>query len=179
VLLGNGNGSFQAGKAYNTGGGFIEMAAGDFNGDGYPDLAAVGGLGATIFLNAADWGTAGPVPTGDARRTSVRLAADPRPPTVALLPPFGVLAGVSQFPADSTAEALRAEGPPPGQATAISEPSAGSPTSTAAVPMLSFSHVVDAVLAERSDALADVLGQPDGFGFVEMVGIVRKLGCNG
>src|ERR1035441_900668 len=39
VLLGNGDGTFQAAVNYGAGSGPISMAMGDFNGDGKPDLA--------------------------------------------------------------------------------------------------------------------------------------------
>jgi len=39
VLLGNGDGSFQAARNFGAGGGPRSVAAGDFDGDGLPDLA--------------------------------------------------------------------------------------------------------------------------------------------
>jgi hypothetical protein len=57
LLLGNGDGSFQPVQHYVPGGaGALAAAAGDFNGDGFPDLAVTGGPnGVAILLNAADW----------------------------------------------------------------------------------------------------------------------------
>src|SRR5260370_41205654 len=39
VLLGNGDGSFQAPQNFGAGGGPVSVAVGDFNGGGEPDLA--------------------------------------------------------------------------------------------------------------------------------------------
>ena len=39
VLLGNGDGSFQAARLFPAGGGPFSVAVGDFNGDSFPDLA--------------------------------------------------------------------------------------------------------------------------------------------
>jgi hypothetical protein len=65
VLLGNGDGTFQHPLSYAAG--FLGtgfLAAGDFNGDGYPDLAVAdpgdaAGVPSTvsILVNAADWST--------------------------------------------------------------------------------------------------------------------------
>jgi hypothetical protein len=57
VLLGNGDGTFTDAEIIPANSGAI--TTGDFNGDGFPDLAAAGG-GVSVLINAADWsGTAG------------------------------------------------------------------------------------------------------------------------
>ncbi|HEV3261566.1 MAG TPA: VCBS repeat-containing protein, partial [Gemmataceae bacterium] len=39
ILLGNGGGTFQPARNLDTGGNAVAVVAGDFNGDGIPDLA--------------------------------------------------------------------------------------------------------------------------------------------
>jgi hypothetical protein len=61
VLLGNGDGTFQSPLNYAAGFEAFYMAVGDFNGDGFPDLAVANNLGfggantVSVLLNAADW----------------------------------------------------------------------------------------------------------------------------
>ena len=50
VLLGNGNGTFQAQQTFATGYGPIAMVMGDVNGDGIPDLVVVNAVGDTISV---------------------------------------------------------------------------------------------------------------------------------
>ena len=50
VLLGNGNGTFQAPRAFPTGGGPTAVVVGDFNGDGIQDLATTDSQANTISL---------------------------------------------------------------------------------------------------------------------------------
>jgi FG-GAP-like repeat/Abnormal spindle-like microcephaly-assoc'd, ASPM-SPD-2-Hydin len=56
VLLGNGDGHFQAARSFATTGGGWDVAVGDFNGDGIPDIAATTALAQTvdIFLGKGD-----------------------------------------------------------------------------------------------------------------------------
>ena len=70
MYLGNGDGSFQA--AYQTGSSSTFpsiLASGDFNGDGLPDLAVLGGFAAqklapvTIFLNQGEGTYGTPITT--------------------------------------------------------------------------------------------------------------------
>jgi hypothetical protein len=53
ILLGNGDGTFQPTQGYLAGDSYL--AVGDFNGDGFPDLAVTNGDGVVVLLNAADW----------------------------------------------------------------------------------------------------------------------------
>jgi hypothetical protein len=56
VWLGNGDGTFQAAQSYAAGANPRSVAVGDFNGDGFPDLALADYLSNMIvLLNAGDW----------------------------------------------------------------------------------------------------------------------------
>ena len=50
ILLGNGNGSFQAAKSYPTDQAPKSVAVGDFNGDGIPDLVTANNFGTLSVL---------------------------------------------------------------------------------------------------------------------------------
>jgi len=50
VLLGNGDGSFQAAQNFGADNHPFSVAVGDFNGDGKPDLAVVNGYSANISV---------------------------------------------------------------------------------------------------------------------------------
>src|SRR5260370_2674137 len=54
VLLGNGDGTFQAAVSYAAGSAPRSMAVGDFNGDGKPDLAVANGCGINVLLGNGD-----------------------------------------------------------------------------------------------------------------------------
>ncbi len=57
ILLGNGDGTFKAGATFDSNQGFGQIATGDFNGDGIPDLVATNYFapgGATILLGKGD-----------------------------------------------------------------------------------------------------------------------------
>jgi hypothetical protein len=77
VLLGNGDGSFQAAQKFPGGGGVVDVAAGDFNLDGKPDLAAVdiGGNRITVLLNQFATTTTLSGPTGSTYGQSVSYTA--------------------------------------------------------------------------------------------------------
>jgi hypothetical protein len=53
--LGNGDGTFQAAQDYNAGSGAQFLAVGDFNGDGFPDLAVTAQGNVTVLINSARW----------------------------------------------------------------------------------------------------------------------------
>jgi hypothetical protein len=65
VLLGNGDGTFQAPTSYGVGSQPDQVMAADFNGDGFPDLAVnnFGSNSVSILLNDQIWGPA-PQPSG-------------------------------------------------------------------------------------------------------------------
>ena len=55
VLLGNGNGTFQAQKTFFVGGNFPNtVAVADVNGDGYPDLLVASASGLSVLLGNGD-----------------------------------------------------------------------------------------------------------------------------
>ncbi|HLJ93731.1 MAG TPA: VCBS repeat-containing protein [Gemmataceae bacterium] len=72
ILLGNGDGTFQAPQNYSTAA-TLAVAVGDFNGDGKADLASVGGQTLSIFLGNGD-GTFQPAASYAAGRFSQGLA---------------------------------------------------------------------------------------------------------
>jgi hypothetical protein len=77
VLLGNGDGSFQAPKDYAAGPSPVSMAVGDFNGDGTPDLAVTDAASnsVTVLLNAADWDGRPPAGPSKLQRPAVQRPA--------------------------------------------------------------------------------------------------------
>src|SRR5262249_19175487 len=93
VLLGNGDGSFRFGFAYNFDGGATSLAVGDFDHDGSPDLAIAGG-DVSILINDRNWGGLAPRPPcshGGPRSASPTAhpapSQPPAPPPRPPLPP--------------------------------------------------------------------------------------------
>jgi hypothetical protein len=60
VLLGNGDGTFQAGGTFSTGRGSGSLVVGDFNGDGILDLAMLSSDGVTVMLGSGEGGFGAP-----------------------------------------------------------------------------------------------------------------------
>jgi hypothetical protein len=78
VFLGKGDGTFQFPLYYFVGPAPQFVVVGDWNGDGFPDLAIVAGGGVTVLLNAADWGGGpGAPPPG---RPALQRAGHRQPP---------------------------------------------------------------------------------------------------
>jgi hypothetical protein len=106
ILLGNGDGTFQAPCSYDAGLFPAGLSvAGDFNGDGFPDLAfsnATDPGTVSVLINAADWdGGCGPHPP----RTSVpdrALPSQPQREGVAALVAASRRQAVSSLPLTST-----------------------------------------------------------------------------
>ncbi len=110
VLLGNGDGTFQANNfAYAAGEGNGFVAAGDFNNDGFPDLVVANTLenSVSILLNTAD-GT-GPAPS---RHSPARPAVAPvaAAPLVLTAPDLGQPAALSPSRAVPTADPAAMKG---------------------------------------------------------------------
>jgi hypothetical protein len=84
VLLGNGDGSFQAAHTYDAGGYATSVAVGDFNGDGSDDLAAAtpGSNDVSILLNDNTW--TGPRPGGQPSGHNRAAATAVEPPAAAI-----------------------------------------------------------------------------------------------
>ena len=55
VFLGNGDGTFQAVQRFGSLTGYSSLAIGDFNGDGYLDVAAIDGTNIWVFHNDKVW----------------------------------------------------------------------------------------------------------------------------
>jgi uncharacterized repeat protein (TIGR01451 family) len=92
ILLGNGDGTFQAAKNIAVSGGVGPIVVGDFNGDHKLDFVAGSGTNATLFLGIGD-GTFGP-PTQISVDASFLLAADfNQDGKLDLLTPGGLLLG--------------------------------------------------------------------------------------
>jgi hypothetical protein len=103
VLLGNGDGTFQPAQSYAAGNypNGSHLAVADFNGDGFPDIAAADNLGTTVavLLNNADWPAP---PAGGAATVTVTTArvaqADAAAPLTTARPgPAAPLGGADLF----------------------------------------------------------------------------------
>ncbi len=70
VRLGNGDGSFQAPLVYAVLALGLDLTVGDFNGDGFVDIAAINKDNIAILFNSADWP---PLPIGDGPRLAMPL----------------------------------------------------------------------------------------------------------
>jgi hypothetical protein len=115
VLLGNGNGSFQAPAAYPVSGAGFGFAAADLTNDRYPDLVVATNVPKTVdvLLNDANWTAPAPPPAPG------RSAEDPAP-----LP----LAGAGAV--DRAAAAL----PPPAEGSVARQPGRQAPAPYAPLP---------------------------------------------
>jgi hypothetical protein len=81
VLLGNGKGGFQSPLSFSSGAmGFSELAVGDFNGDGFPDLAVPSFSSNTVqvLMNSGAWDPPATITIAPAPTLSGRFAASSR-----------------------------------------------------------------------------------------------------
>jgi FG-GAP-like repeat/Bacterial Ig-like domain (group 3)/Chitobiase/beta-hexosaminidase C-terminal domain len=103
VLLGNGDGTFKAasGSPFATNYGTSPVVAGDFNGDGIPDLAVAGGYYLVVYLGKGD-GTFTEVPIGGSTITGAdsfnsMVVADYNGDGIPDLAAFGSFEGISVY----------------------------------------------------------------------------------
>jgi hypothetical protein len=150
VLLGNGDGTFQPARAFFSAGTKpVSLAAGDFNSDGFPDLAVANSWSndVSILLNDTTWAS-GP---------SRAHAGPSRPLVLQLQPPPAVLPLPSGEQLRLAASALLALAPPRGNGPVL-EPPAPRALPGADPPR---SAILAALLAEgRPSALADPRAGP-------------------
>jgi hypothetical protein len=112
VLLGQGDGTFQPAQSFPAGSYPQSVAVGDFNGDGFPDLAVANYAWVSILLNDATW----PGGPGRARAgPSQPRVAQPLPAPAVLHLPGG---GETRL----AVSALLAGAPPPGNRPVIEPP---------------------------------------------------------
>jgi hypothetical protein len=190
VLLGNGDGTFQAPVDYFTGNYINSLAIADFNQDGRPDLAVgVGGaiapLGVAVLLGNGDGtlqSTAASYGSGASVGAVADFTGDGFPDvvtTVPTSPSVTVLINAADWPAPSVRHAGAGHGPvqailPPVPASAPSERSEGQPTPAAPADSAPASAVLEvpggssspfdqpAVTASVTGTLAAVTGRPGG-----------------
>jgi hypothetical protein len=62
ILLGNGDGTFQSVRFFDAGAFADKPVTADFNSDGFPDLAVIGGVGFSVLLNDENWPALPPIP---------------------------------------------------------------------------------------------------------------------
>jgi hypothetical protein len=158
VLLGNGDGTFQAAQTYDVAPYPVAVAVGDFNGDGYPDLAVANSTdpgAVTVLLNAADWGGgagAAPPPTPALPpRAHRQLPMRAVSVLVAGAQPQG-LPLRSLISADDRSNALQ-QSPVETAAGQLTKPTA--PLSPR--PLLTVRHAQDAIFERWSDPVVDML----------------------
>ena len=72
ILLGNGDGTFQAPSSYPVGGAPLDIKAADFNGDGILDLFEQTSTGYSVELGRGDGTFYAPEQTADGRRQTTR-----------------------------------------------------------------------------------------------------------
>ena len=99
VLLGNGDGSFQAPTTYTLSSGPY-LAVGDFNGDGKPDIATAGGSTVSVLINSGNGTFVSPVNENITGNIQALAAADMNGDgKLDLVVPFGgASAGVAVLP---------------------------------------------------------------------------------
>jgi hypothetical protein len=115
VLLGKGDGTFQATVNYAAGTRPSSVAVGDFNGDGFPDLAVAnfGSNDVSILLNDATWSMS---PTGAADRRVDSGPKGPAPPSLSLAVAVVAASAAGQPPGMAPREAAP---PAPGLAPGL------------------------------------------------------------
>jgi hypothetical protein len=157
VLLGKGDGTFQAGQSYFVGPRSSSVAVGDFSSDGFPDVALTNLKSSTVtlLLNAADWG-------GRSAPAPPRRLARHRPvPSQSQMEPVSALLAASETPTrhalSLTVTDLRPspvrQGPVETKTSRRVLPEA---TFTAR-PILATRHAQDAVFERWGDTVLDVL----------------------
>jgi hypothetical protein len=160
VLLGNGDGTFQAFQDYPTGSfDCTGVAVGDFNGDGFPDLATANHDYAgtvSVLLNAVDWDQGHPAITSKSARAA-RHATAPRQPSMEPVSGLAAMAPPATLTAPTFTASVRPADPTPqGSSDIWTGPPAQSEAASASGPPVTIQPATDAVLPGRPD-LVDML----------------------